>query len=268
MTPVKSVGYYLAIVLVTAFSILIINCSKAVPSRNSRKGNLNNGAETTQITRQEASNHETSEIIQTLIPDDFAIDEEIDRFNRDEIIIELTKLEPQTQGVRALSVAYLLASLKHDYLTNQKKIVSLLQSCSREGINRIGSIQCEMATDYGIRLFEKGDDSLLNPLLDMGLVSDGDLAEMLGSFYADILQHQPEKFLLALQTRKPKEQRELAWLAGAEDGSGMPPETLSEVMISLERISEQKSNRLADTARRCLKEIEKVNHRINRLTNE
>lgn len=52
-------------------------------------------------------------------------------------------------------------------------------------------------------------------------------------------------------------------MAGVEDGSGMPDDTLQAVRVSLRRIAARKNDRLAKVARFCLFEIEKVNKEAN-----
>ncbi|MBI3651693.1 MAG: hypothetical protein HY231_11805 [Acidobacteria bacterium] len=99
----------------------------------------------------------------------------------------------------------------------------------------------------------------MNPLLDVGLKSDADLAEGLGSFFADVLRQEPERFLQALLKRPVNEQLHLAWMAGVEDGGGMPGDTLQAVRVSLKRIVARNHDPLAKVARRCLAEIEKAN---------
>ncbi|MEP6912076.1 MAG: hypothetical protein ABI923_04940 [bacterium] len=80
-----------------------------------------------------------------------------------------------------------------------------------------------------IAFYNRADHSVLRPLLDAGLSSDGDLSEELGGFYADVIAKNPRSFLAALGQRNIKQQRHLCWMAGAEDGGGMPKETLHQI---------------------------------------
>jgi len=139
---------------------------------------------------------------------------------------------------------------------SREKALSGLKSCSRslsaEGCN-------EDAAETLIGFYKSGDRALLKPLLDAGLVSDGALSESLGSFYAEVLHHQPRVFLSSLASRPKKAQHHLARLAGAMDGSGMPKEMLREVKFKLRKLAAQKRSELSAVARLCLSEIEKAN---------
>ena len=139
---------------------------------------------------------------------------------------------------------------------SRKKALAMLKGCSRslyfEGCN-------EDTAEYLIGLYRRGDKSLLVPLLDAGLVSDGALSEALGSFYGESLSKEPRTFLKALASRPRKEQRQLAWLAGAMDGSGMPKEMLRQVRAVLRNIGAQRQNRLSSVARLGLSEVNRAN---------
>lgn len=132
----------------------------------------------------------------------------------------------------------------------------MLKGCTRslysEGCN-------EDTAEYLIGLYQRGDKPLLEPLLDAGLVSDGALSESLGSFYGELLSKEPSTFLKALASRPKKEQRQLAWLAGAMDGSGMPEEMLHHVRAALSKMGAQRRNRLSAVARLSLSEVNRAN---------
>jgi hypothetical protein len=133
----------------------------------------------------------------------------------------------------------------------------MLRCCGRNTCSE----RCdENAAEHLIALFERGDKSLLQPLLDAGLVSDGALSESLGVFYADLLWKEPRIFLRALASRPRSEQHSLASLAGSTDGSGMPVKMLREVRAELEKLGRQR-NRLAPVARLSLAEVIRANKR-------
>ncbi len=91
----------------------------------------------------------------------------------------------------------------------------MLRGCSRS----LSSEGCNEGTaEYLIGLYKRGDKSLLMPLLDAGLVSDGALSASLGVFYGELLSEEPRTLLKALASRPRKEQRRLAWHAGKMDG--------------------------------------------------
>jgi hypothetical protein len=139
---------------------------------------------------------------------------------------------------------------------NREKALVMLKCCGQS----VCVERCdENASEYLIGLFKRGDKMLLEPLLDAGLVSDGALSESLGIFYGDLLWKEPRIFLKALASRPRKEQRQLAWLAGGMDGSGMPKRMLREVQVMLRKIAGQKRNRLSPVARLSLSEVNKAN---------
>jgi hypothetical protein len=77
--------------------------------------------------------------------------------------------------------------------------------------------------------------------------------------YGELLSKEPHTFLEALSSRPGKEQRRLAWLAGAMDGSGMPKEMLGRVRAELSKIGAQKRNRLSAVAKLSLSEVNRAN---------
>jgi hypothetical protein len=138
---------------------------------------------------------------------------------------------------------------------SRENALAMLKGCSRslysEGCN-------EGTAEYLIGLYNQGDKALLDPLLEAGNFSDGALSQSLGSFYGELLWKEPHTFLKALSSRPKKEQRHLAWLAGAMDGSGMPKEMLLEVQAKLRKIAAQK-RRFSSVARLSLSEVNRAN---------
>lgn len=134
--------------------------------------------------------------------------------------------------------------------------LTTLKGCATRSI----TLGCnEDTAEYLITLYKRGDKSLLRPLLDAGLTSDGALSEVLGDFYSQVLWKNPREMLAALRLRTRKEQRSLSRLMGSVDGSGMPDNMLRDVRRSLSRIASQGNDRLAGVARVCLIEINKAN---------
>ena len=111
---------------------------------------------------------------------------------------------------------------------------------------------------YLIELYQRGDKSLLNPLLEAGLTSDGALSEILGDFYSDVLWKNPREFLQGLKSRSKKDQQSLSWLAAATDGSGMSDDMLRDIQRNLRRIASQ-PGQLTSVASICLREVDRVN---------
>lgn len=124
-------------------------------------------------------------------------------------------------------------------------------------------IGLENVAEHLISLYEHGDKELLHPLLDAGLKSDGALSQSLGSFYGELLAKHPKTFMTALVKRPVPEQRELAFMAGVMDGSGMPEDKLRKVRTALRQLAAQKQTRLVSVVNLCLDEVNKAN-RSNR----
>jgi hypothetical protein len=74
-----------------------------------------------------------------------------------------------------------------------------------------------------------------------------------------VLWKSPERFLQALAHRRPKEQSDLARLAGATDGRGMPDEMLKNVRWSLKRIVAKRRTELTTVARRVMTAVNEAN---------
>ena len=129
--------------------------------------------------------------------------------------------------------SYAQGSNQNPGLTRSKAL-TILKGCATRPV----TLGCNEETAwYLIGLYNRGDRSLLKPLLDAGLTSDGALSEMLGDFYANVLWKHPHVFLEALRSRPRKEQKQLAWLAGAIDGSGMSANMLLDVRRTLGKLS-------------------------------
>ena len=141
------------------------------------------------------------------------------------------------------------------------RALAQLKGCS----NRPVALGCDENTAiYLIRLYQRGDSSLLHPLLDAGRRSDGALSAALADFYSEVLWKSPERFLRALATRPPKEQYDLARLAGGTDGSGMPDKMLEDVRKSLKRVVVGRRGTLVVVARRVLIAVDEANAAVRR----
>jgi hypothetical protein len=139
---------------------------------------------------------------------------------------------------------------------NRTAALRTLKGCATRPI----SLGCnEDTAGYLIGLYDHGDQSLLQPLLNAGLHSDGALAEILGDFYSDVLSKKTRAFLSAVGSRPRTQQRHLCWMAGHTDGSGMRPEMLRRVQHSLRVISSQRNNSLSPVARVCLANVNRAN---------
>jgi hypothetical protein len=117
----------------------------------------------------------------------------------------------------------------------------------------------EDTAGYLIGLYDRGDHSLLRPLLDAGQSSDGALAEILGDFYSNVLSKHPRVFLASVRSRPPKQQHHLCWMAGVTDGGGMGTQMLGDVRRSLRVISSRRTDPLSSVARTCFANVNRAN---------
>jgi hypothetical protein len=141
---------------------------------------------------------------------------------------------------------------------NRNEALRTFRACIRP--NRPASLDCsEEFVANVIDLYDRGDYSLLKPLLDAGLSSDGALAEELGDFYSNVLSRNPRRFLASVKSRPAKQKHQLCWMAGATDGSGMGTTMLRNVRRSLRVISSRRNDLLSSVARVCLADVNRAN---------
>jgi hypothetical protein len=141
---------------------------------------------------------------------------------------------------------------------SRKRVVDALHSCVRKPLR----IECQEVVDQAIDLYQRGDKIVLNPLLDLGLKSDGHMSETLGIFFGeDVLWKNPRLFLLSLVSRPKQQQRTLAFLAGAMDGGGMEENVFRDVRAKLLRISRRANDPLSSIAKVCLSSVVQANRR-------
>jgi hypothetical protein len=202
-----------------------------------------------------------AEILQALLPNGiWAEERNLEKFNRSDEIRALTKAQVNAKEWRAVSIAYLLAILKHKYWANRQVVVNKHNSCRKKPYP--GTYECwDLVSEPLMGLFRRGDHPLLLPLLAMGPYGDGAFSESMGSFYADTLRAQPRLFLKTLATFPWEIQHTDAMLAGYVDGSGMEAAMLSEVRGSLQRISSKPLDPLVRVARLVLTEVNKANRK-------
>lgn len=137
---------------------------------------------------------------------------------------------------------------------NRSEGLKMLKGCGTRPI----TLNCnEDTADYIVKLYNRGDRTLLRPLLDAGLTSDGALSELLGEFYSEVLSTRPRSFLSSLRSRPNRQRRHLCRMAGFSDGGGMNDATLRRVRISLLALSSYKDG-LSSIARRCLIEVDRA----------
>ena len=167
-----------------------------------------------------------------------------------EAVKELQSAQKQASGKRLQEVAFLLAAFDSDYEKNRDFLIHVLRGCTTPSIK----FGCD--EDVGaflIVLYERGHKDVLEPMMLLGKdIYSAALAEMLGSFYSDVLSNHPTDFLDTIQRFVPKTQRRLCELAGAGDGGGMAAKDLQRVRRQLKATGDK----LALT---CLRAVESSN---------
>lgn len=169
---------------------------------------------------------------------------------KDEAIHRLNEQKKNANGKRLQEISFLLAVLGSDYEKNRDYLLSLLNSCtSGKGI-------CdEDPGAYLVNLYRRGHNELLPPLLDAGKTRHAALAELLGSFYSSVITQTPNAFIAGIKTRPQPEQKTLCYMAGAGDGSGMPPADVAKVQKVLRGSNDK-------TAKDCLAQVEQANKKL------
>jgi hypothetical protein len=153
----------------------------------------------------------------------------------------------------ALNISLMAQTPKH-----RAELVRKFKACIQP--TRPATLDC--SEDFVTNLFDlydHGDRSVLKPLLDAGLSSDGALSEELGWFYSNVLSKNPRTFLAGIRSRPLKQKRQLCLMAGAVDGSGMESAILNHVRHSLRVISSRPNDPLSVAARICLTQVNRAN---------
>lgn len=193
------------------------------------------------------------DIVRILMPDDQPL-KKVPAGNvpKETAIQQLNNAKKQATGKRAEKIAYLLAVLGGDYEQNRDYLLGILAGCTAPSSNT----RCdEDAGEYLVSLYRRGHHELLPPLLAAAQSKHAPLAELLGSFYGSLMIRTPVAFLDAIKSRPPQEQKNLCYMAGAGDGSGMPAADLAQTRKTLRGIGN-------DMARQCLKQIEEANKKL------
>jgi hypothetical protein len=207
------------------------------------------------ITTHPQDNKQAEEILQELRDRGRLTPELLSKYGRATIIKSLSSAQKTATGYRSIRIAGVLAILGHNYSYNRNVLTTKLKGCRTRPV----AAECdEDVAGYLCELFDRGDTQLLDPLLEAGPSSDGALAETLGPFYSDLVLKNPRLFIRHLSKRPAKEQRAIAWLAGATDGSGMAPSQIRKARLKLRRL-ESEGGTMAKTARLCLVEIQRAN---------
>lgn len=193
------------------------------------------------------------DIVRVLMPDDLPLKKvPAGSVPRDQAIQELTSAKKDATGKRALKIAFLLAIEAADYPQNRDYLLNALQNCKSPASKN----PCDEDSGvYLVSLYRRGHLELLQPLLDAGQTRHAALAELLGNFYSGVISHSAASFLAGIGSLPPAEQKNLCYMAGAADGSGMPSEDLKRTRQSLRAIN-------SEVARQCLMQVEEANKKL------
>lgn len=99
-----------------------------------------------------------------------------------------------------------------------KAAVQRIRECP--GTTSQAETTCEDDVYLLTHVYKRGNTSVLKPLLDVGLKSDGALSEDLGVFYSGVLLRSTRSFVSKLAVRPVIDQKRLYRLAIWADGGG------------------------------------------------
>jgi len=234
--------------------LITICCSSPGSTRESETNTPQSSEE--KPTTQAADPVTSEEIVNSLMTEwGWADTDQLSRFSRDDEVRALIEEQSKAEGERAIAIAYLLITLKHDYAANREKLLRILHLCRQN----ISIRECEIAIEYGGDLLIEGDEVLLEPLMDLAAKSDGCISESIFSTFGYTLQSNPRLFLQGFRSRSKREQQELGYMTGIMDGAGMDDEMLEDVRMKLRKLAADRRDGLAPVARMCLREIERAN---------
>jgi hypothetical protein len=190
----------------------------------------------------------SQEILRLLVPDGVWADvTQLDRFDRADEIRVLEEAQVEARDERAVSIAFLLAVLDHEYVANRKQLLDALQACASERYPH--EAECDyFVADYLMELCRRGDFFLLGPLFDVNRKADGAFSESLWGLYSDMLYEHPDRFLKTLSLYPKNKQRDLCAAAAVEDGGGMAEDRFRTIHESLLNMSDTS---LRPVARTC-----------------
>jgi hypothetical protein len=191
----------------------------------------------------------TDGLVGFLLPDNLAYPDRLKQVPREDAVAALTGAQSSASGSKADAIAYLLVILNADAASNRSRLADSLRACTRDAEN------CdERIVSYMGDLFERGDSTELDPLLDAGKATEASLAEVLGLTYQDMIVSNPRAVITAISHRPGKDQRRLCHLMAAGDGSGLPEENAAVITTSLEEMAREVGP-VSQTAMSCVNEI-------------
>ncbi len=146
------------------------------------------------------------------------------------MVAQLLQEQPTATGERARDVAFALAVLKENYAANRKYLLTSLRACLARPKDLPDENGCDYELlDYVVNLYWRGDRSLLQPLLQLARFGRDRVD---GTFYADLLEREPETALGGLSALDLDHRRMVCQLAG-EDGFSLDGPQFERVQKSL-----------------------------------
>lgn len=146
----------------------------------------------------------TNPLLDELLADDYADAEELDYYDRAAVRQALLAEQQRATGKRATAVAYLLAALDENYVNNRAIVLQAFEARLAD------PTEDDDAIEYVISLCQRGDTTLRQPLLAAASRCVGESAELLGTFYADLITSDLDGFLECLSHFSAGEQRRIA----------------------------------------------------------
>ena len=170
--------------------------------------------------------------------------------------------------IRVLNLSTLIASiclfLAFANAQNEKQTKrSALSRLNKCAIEFSGKNCNENDAQFLIDLYFRGEKDLLKPLLNAGLKSDGALTEILGTFYADILNTETKSFLFALSEKTKVEQIEISKRTVWADGSGNSIEWEARIKKKLTTIIRSNDKKLSPVAKVVAEQLEEFKKKKN-----
>lgn len=188
-------------------------------------------------------------IVDYLVPDNLAYPGRLDRLPKADAVNALTKAQASAMGPRADSIAFLLLLLGQNVDANRQRLFDSLRECRPDPDN------CnDQVIEYLGNLYSRGDNLVIEPLLDAMPNADSVVAEELGSTLEDMISGNARPFMTALARRTPAQQRAVCHLVAAGDGGGMPEDTAAEVTDALEKLAREVGP-VATAAMACLNQV-------------
>jgi hypothetical protein len=166
------------------------------------------------------------------------------------LLRRLRSEQPSASGEGARDIAYALAVFNDDYQQNRDYLMNLVTTCLSRPKDSPGDEVCDdKLLDYVTNLYWRGDNGLLDPLLQLA-DSRKDVIYEVGTFYGQLLDRHTSIALQGMRSLPIAKQQVICRLAGEDDFSMDPPK--------LERVVEGLHAAQDEVAERCLHEAERA----------